>query len=57
MVKHQVDSNQKVLLRRKESEESNKIILFRRVADPNQHGQNLQECVGKVKTMKTDLIF
>ena len=57
MVEHPEESNQNNLLRRKKSEELNKKKSIRRVADSNQQDPNLQECVGKVKTIKTDLRF
>ena len=57
MVEQPEDSIQTNLLRREQSEDSNQNNLFRRMADSNQHDPNPQECVGKVKTMKTDLRF
>ena len=57
MVEQPEDSNQKNLLRCEHSEDSNQNNLFRRVADLNQHDPKTQECVGKVKIMKTDFRF
>ena len=38
-------------------EDSNRKNLIRKIAGSYQHDPNPQECVGKVKTMKTDLRF
>ena len=41
----------------KQPEDSNRKKFIRKIAGSHQHDPNLQECVGKVKTIKTDLRF